>query len=470
MKQVHWLPESRQMPQDHQQEVLQPWNMLTYFLSRHTHNNQSKDLQPWNRFTYILRAGKCHETISEYLQSWNRFTYFLRVGTHTMISQRTCSHEKGSLTYWEEANATRPSEKGPATMKQVHWLPESRYIYNDQPDNLQLWNWFTYFLRAGTHAMIGQRTCSHETGSLTSWDQANAISKRTCNHETGPLTNWEQAQWSARGPAAIKQVHLLPESRQMPQYHQQEDLQPWNRFTYKLRASTHIIISQRTCSHETGSLTSWEQAHIQWSARGPAAMRQVHLLPESRQMPQDHQKEDPQPWNMFAYSLRAGTHTMISQRTCNHETCPLTSWEQANATGPSARGPATMKQVLLLPESRHMYNDQPEDLQPWNGFTNKLRAPYNDQPEDLQPWNRFTYILRAGKCHMIISKRTCNHETGSLTNWEQPNDTRPSARGFTTMKQVHLHTKHRQMPQDHQQKDLQPWTGSLTAWEQAYIQ
>jgi hypothetical protein len=31
------------------------------------------------------------------------------------------------------------------------------------------------------------------------------------------------------------------------------------------------------------------------SARGPAAMKQVHLLPESRQMPQDHQQEDQQP-------------------------------------------------------------------------------------------------------------------------------------------------------------------------------
>jgi hypothetical protein len=182
------------------------------------------------------------------------------------------------------------------------------------------------------------------------------INKRTCNHETGSLTSWEQenaTRPSARGPATMKQVHLLSKSRKMPQDHQQEDLQPWNRFTYSLRAGKcHKTISKRTCNHQTGSLTAWKQANAtRPSARGPAA--------------------------------------------CSHETSSLTSWKQANVTRPSARGPATMKQVHLHAESRQM--------------------PQDHQQEDLQPWNRFTCILRAGKCHKTISKRTCSHETGSLT-------------------------------------------------------
>jgi len=123
----------------------------------------------------------------------------------------------------------------------------------------QAWNRFTYILRVGKcHQTISMRTCSHETGSLTNWEQANA---------TRP---------SARGPAAMKQVHLHAESRQMPQDHQQEDLQPWNRFTYFLRAGKcHMTISKRTCSYETCSLTLWEQAHIKWSDRESPALYHI---------------------------------------------------------------------------------------------------------------------------------------------------------------------------------------------------
>jgi len=185
----------------------------------------------------------------------------------------------------------------------------------------------------------------------------------------------------------------------MPQDHQQEDLQPWNRFTYSLRAGKcHKTISKRTCRHETGSLTYWEQANAtRPSARASKTMKQVHLLPESRQMPQDHQQEDLPPWNRFTYILRSSKcHKMISKRTCSHEMGSLTYWKQTNATRPSARGPAAMKQGNLLSDSREI--------------------PQDHQQEELEPWNRFTYSLRAGKCHKTISKRTCSHETGSLTN------------------------------------------------------
>jgi len=343
-------------------------------------------------------------------------------------------------------------------MKQVHLHTESRQMWQDhQQEDLQPQNRFTYSLKEGKcHKTISKRTCNHETGSLTGWEWANA---------TGP---------SARASKTMKQVHLHPESRQMPQDHQQEHPKPWNRFTYFLIAGKcHKSMSKRTCNHETGSLTGWEQANAtRPSVRGPAAMKQVHLLAGSRQMPQDHEQEDLQPWNRFTYWLEAGKcHKTISKRTCSYETGSLTGWEQANATRPWARGPATMKQVHLLAGSRQM--------------------PQDHQQEHPKPWNRFTYFLIASKCHKSISKRTSNHETGSLTGWEQANATRPSVRGPAAMKQVHLLAGSRQMPQDHQQEDLQLWnrftywlgagkchktiskrtcsyeTGSLTSWEQA---
>jgi len=174
-------------------------------------------------------------------------------------------------------------------------------------------------------------------------------------------------------------------------------------------------------------------------------MKQVHLLPESRHMLQAHQREDLQPWNMFTYSLRVGKcDKPISRRTCNHKTGSLTLWEQENVTRPSARGPATMKQVHLLPKSRHM--------------------PQDHQQEDLQPWNRLTYFLRAGKCHKTISKRACSHQIDPLTNWDQANATRPSARGHAAIKHVHLLSESRHTYTD-QPEDLQLYiTELLTSW------
>jgi len=250
------------------------------------------DFQPWNRFTYILRASKCQKT----------------------IRKRTCSHETGSLTTWEQANATRLSAREPAAMKQVHLHTESRKMWQDYQQDLQPWHRFTYSLGAGKcDKTISKRSCNHETGTLTPWEQENVTrpsAKMTCNHETHSLALWEQE--NVTRPSA-----------------------------------------QRTCSHETGSLTVWEQENTtRPSARGAAAMKEVHLHTESMQMPQDHQQEDMQLWNMFTYFLRAGKyHKAISKRICSHETGSLTYWEQEHVTRPSAKGPATMKQVHLHTES-----------------------------------------------------------------------------------------------------------------------
>jgi len=141
VNQNHLLPTSMQMPQDHQQEGLHMSTTLTYFLQackchktiskractcqpqsltsykhanatrpstkRLAHVNQNhlqteikqmpqdhqqKGLHMSTRITYILRAGKCHQP----------------------INKRACTCQPESLTYWEQANATRPSGKGPA--------------------------------------------------------------------------------------------------------------------------------------------------------------------------------------------------------------------------------------------------------------------------------------------------------------------------------------------------------------------
>jgi len=164
-----------------------------------------------------------------------------------------------------------------------------------------------------------------------------------------------------------------------------------------------MTINKRTGKHETDSLTDWEQANATGPlARGPTVMKQVHLLSESRKMPQDHQQEDLQLCNMFTYSLWAAKcHKTISRTTSNHGTGSLTYWDQENARRPSARKPVAMEQVHL--------------------HTECTQIPQDHQPEDLQQWNRFTYWLKAGKCHQTINKRTCDNDTGPLTPWKQEN-------------------------------------------------
>jgi len=331
-------------------------------------------------------------------------------------------------------------------MKQVHLLPESKKIPQDhQKEDLQLWSRFTYFLKAGKcHKTIINRTCNCKTGSLTPWEQENGTRS------------------SARGPTNMTQVHLHTVSRKMRQDHQQEDLQPCSRFTYYLKAGKcHKTISKRTCSYQTRSLTSWEQENAtRPSARGPAAITQVHILPERRKMPWDHQQENLETWNRFTYLLRAGKcHKTISKRTCNQETGSLTSWVQENATKPSARRPAAMKQVHLLPESRQMPQDyQQEDQLLWNRFTHCLRAGKCQKTISKRTCSyetSCTYFLRVEKCHKTISKSTCSHKTCSLTIWKHTNETRPSARALAAMKQVHLLSESRELPQDYHQEDLQ---------------
>jgi len=86
VNQNHLHTESRQMPQDHQQEGL---HMST-------------------RITYILRSSKCHKN----------------------ISKRACTCQPELLTYWDQANATRPSAR-PAHVNQNHLLPISVQMPQD---------------------------------------------------------------------------------------------------------------------------------------------------------------------------------------------------------------------------------------------------------------------------------------------------------------------------------------------------
>jgi len=82
LKWGHLLSKGRQMPQGHQQQLLQ--------LS--------------TRITYILRAGKCHNA----------------------ISNSPCSYSPGPLTPWGQANAARPSATALASINQDILLSEGR--------------------------------------------------------------------------------------------------------------------------------------------------------------------------------------------------------------------------------------------------------------------------------------------------------------------------------------------------------
>ena len=85
--------------------------------------------------------------------------------------------------------------------------------------------------------------------------------------------------------------------------------------------------------------------------------------------------------------LSGGSDPLIEQN--------LQTESKENATRPSVRGLALIKQDHLLAEGREM--------------------PQDHQQEVLHLSNRITYNLRAGKCHKTISKRSCTYQTGSLT-------------------------------------------------------
>ena len=95
-----------------------------------------------------------------------------------------------------------------------------------------------------------------------------------------------------------------------------------------------------------------------------------------------HSKRD-----INATILSGGSDPLIEQN--------LQTESKVNATRPSARGHAPIKQDHLHTEGREM--------------------PQDHQQEVLHLSNRITYIPRAGECHKTISKRSCIYQTGSLT-------------------------------------------------------
>jgi hypothetical protein len=158
--------------------------------------HQQKGLHMSTRITYILRAGKCHIT----------------------ISKRACTCQPESLTPYKHANATRPSARRPAHVNQNHLQSESRQMpQNHQENLLHMSTRITYFLQAcKCHKTISKRASTCQPESLTFYKHANA---------TRP---------SARGPLHVNQNHLLPTNMQMPQDHQQEGLHMSTTITYFL--------------------------------------------------------------------------------------------------------------------------------------------------------------------------------------------------------------------------------------------
>jgi len=204
-----------------------------------------------------------------------------------------------------------------------------------------------------------------------------------------------QTRSSARETIYINQNNLQTETKKMPQGHQQEG---WD-------MSTSIT-----------SLTPYKQANAtRLSGRRPAHVNQHHLLSTSRKMSQGHQQESLPMSSRMTYILRANKcHNTISKMACTCQPEWLTYWEQANATGPSARGPAYVNQHHLLPTSREI----PQGHQ-------KRSAHVNQH-----------YLL--SKTHMAIR------------------------RGPAHVNQHHLLSKRRQIPQGHQKRAHVCQPASLT--------
>jgi hypothetical protein len=175
----HLLPEGRQMPQAHQQQLLHLSTGSTYF----------------------LRAGKCHKAISNSscIYQWGSLTVWGQANAtrssatapasikqdHLLpegrqmpkaISNSSCTYQLGALTSWGQANAKRPSATALASIKWDHLPPEGKQMpQGHQQQLLHLLTGSTYKLRAGKcHKAINNSSCIYQMGSLTPWGQANA--------------------------------------------------------------------------------------------------------------------------------------------------------------------------------------------------------------------------------------------------------------------------------------------------------
>jgi hypothetical protein len=214
---------------------------------------------------------------------------------------------------------------------------------------LHLSNSITYFLRAEEcHKSISNMSCTCQTASLTSWGQKNATgSSATC-------------------PAPVKQHHLLPGCRGMPQVHEQHVLHLSNSITYSLSAEEcHKYISNMSCTCQTTSLTSCGQRNATSpSATCPPPVKQHHLHTGTEEC-----------------------HMSISNMSSTCQTTLLTSWVQRNATSPSATCPPPVKQHHLHTVGRGM--------------------PQVHEQHVLHLSNSITYFLRAEECHKSISNMSC---------------------------------------------------------------
>jgi len=128
----------------------------------------------------------------------------------------------------------------------------------------------------------------------------------------------------------------------MPQGHQKEGLHMSTSLTYSLQAGKcHKTI--RKGLRMSTSITYFLQAgkcHKAINKRaGTCQLALLHLLPTSRQMPQDHQQEGLHMSTGITYFLQADKcHKIVSKRGCICQLASLTSYKQANATRPSTKG------------------------------------------------------------------------------------------------------------------------------------
>jgi len=151
-----------------------------------------------------------------------------------------CTCQPALLTFYKQANATKPSAKGPTHVHQNDLHTESKQMPRDhQQEGLHIATNITYFLQGKCHKILSKRSCTCQPEWLTYWEQVNAT------------------RLSTRGPAYGNQHHLHPASRQMPQGHQQEGLHMWTQMTNILKAGKcHKAINMTACTCQQEWLTS----------------------------------------------------------------------------------------------------------------------------------------------------------------------------------------------------------------------
>jgi hypothetical protein len=175
-----------------------------------------------------------------------------------MSNRITCSLKTG------RSDAIEPSERNPANVKQIHWHPNGRKIpWNYQQVVFHMLNRMTYILRANRSHKTFSKIFACQTGvtyNLRTDEDHKIVSKGSYNMQNETTYMLEQTnptKSSAKSLTHVKETHLPPEGRQMPQDNQQRFcICQTDSFTYYLKVGRcHKAISKRFWTCQTESFT-----------------------------------------------------------------------------------------------------------------------------------------------------------------------------------------------------------------------